>query len=76
VITLRAIAVIACGRCARAFAGGRGPTDVQDVSSTHERAYAWGNITLSPGLYDVNPAGTMVLEDGVRGFVSWRHALR
>jgi len=52
------------------------PTGVQDVSLTHERAYAWGNITLSLGFSDVDSTGTTVLEDGVRGFVSWRHALR
>ena len=52
------------------------PTDVQDIALTHERAYAWGNITLSLGYSEVDPAGTTVLEDGVRGFVSWRHALR
>jgi hypothetical protein len=52
------------------------PTDVQEVTLTHERAYAWGNITVSVGFSDVNSTGTTVLEDGVRGFVSWRHALR
>jgi len=52
------------------------PTDVQDIALTHERAYAWGNITLSLGYSEVDSAGTAVLEDGVRGFVSWRHALR
>ena len=49
---------------------------LQDVSLAHERAYAWGNITLSLGFSDVDSTGTTVLEDGVRGFVSWRHALR
>jgi hypothetical protein len=52
------------------------PADVQDFTVTHERAYAWGNITLSLGYSEVDSAGTTVLEDGVRGFVSWRHALR
>jgi len=52
------------------------PTDVQDLTLTHERAYAWGNIRVSLGYSEVDSAGTTVLEDGVRGFVSWRHALR
>lgn len=53
-----------------------GATDVRDIVLTHERACSWGNITLSLGYSEVDPAGTTVLEDGVRGFLSWRHALR
>jgi hypothetical protein len=49
------------------------PTDVQDVALTHERAYAWGNITVSLGYADVDASGDTVLEDGVRGFVTWMH---
>lgn len=52
------------------------PADVQEVTLTHERGYAWGNITLSLGFSDVDSTGTTVLGDGVRWFVSWRHALR
>jgi hypothetical protein len=49
---------------------------VQDLTLTHERAYAWGNITLSLGYTDVDASGDTILEDGVRGFVSWRHEIR
>lgn len=52
------------------------PTDVRDVVLTHDRAYAWGNITLSLGYSEVDSAGTTVLEDGARGFVSWRRDWR
>jgi len=52
------------------------PTDVQDVTLTHERAYAWGNITLSLGYSDADSAGTTVLEDGVRGVVNVSLPLR
>ena len=52
------------------------PADVQDVALTHERAHAWGNITLSLGYSETGSEGATVLEDGVRGFVSWRHAFR
>lgn len=52
------------------------PADLQDVSLTHERAYAWGNIALSLGYSEVDSAGTTVLEDGLRGYVTWRHVLR
>jgi hypothetical protein len=51
-------------------------TDVRDVALTHERALAWGNIRVSVGYSEVDSAGTTVLEDGVRGFVTWRHELR
>ena len=52
------------------------PTKVKDVALTHDRAYAWGNITLSLGYSDVDASGETILEDGVRGFVSLRHETR
>jgi hypothetical protein len=48
----------------------------RDVSLTHERAYGWGNITLSLGYADADSVGDTILEDGVRGFVTWRREIR
>jgi hypothetical protein len=55
---------------------GAGAAKVQDVAVTHERAYAWGNITLSVGYSDVESGEDVLLEDGLRGFLTWRHQLR
>jgi hypothetical protein len=52
------------------------PTDAQDIALTHGRTYAWGNITLSLGYSEVDSAGATVLEDGLRGFVTWSHEVR
>ena len=49
---------------------------VRDVTLTHERSYSWGNIIVSLGYDDVETAGDTLLEDGVRGFVTWRHETR
>jgi hypothetical protein len=50
--------------------------EIRDLALVHERACAWGNITLSVGYADVDSAGDTILEDGVRGFVTWRHEIR
>jgi hypothetical protein len=50
------------------------PSRVRDLNLTHERAYSWGNIILSVGYADADPAGETALEDGVRGFVTWTHS--
>jgi hypothetical protein len=52
------------------------PTKVKDIALTHERGFAWGNITLSLGYSDVKATGETILEDGVRGFVTWQHEIR
>jgi hypothetical protein len=49
---------------------------VRDVAATHERALAWGNITVSLGYADVDSTGPTGLHDGVRGFLTWSHDLR
>jgi hypothetical protein len=53
-----------------------GPAKVRDLSLTHERSYSWGNITVSLGYSDVDEAGSAAVEEGVRGFVTWRHGYR
>jgi len=53
-----------------------GEARVRDVAVTHERALAWGNITVSLGCADVDSAGTVAVEDGVRGSLTWSHGLR
>jgi hypothetical protein len=52
------------------------PMELLDFSLTHERAYRWGNITVSLGYTDADTGGGTALEDGMRGFVTWRHGLR
>jgi len=52
------------------------PADVLDVVLTHERAHAWGNITVSVGYADLDTAGSGLIDEGVRGFVTWSQALR
>ena len=52
------------------------PAKVRDLNLTHERGYAWGNITVSLGYADADTEGETTLQDGVRGFVSWSHDLR
>jgi hypothetical protein len=47
-----------------------------DLALTHERVYAWGNIAVSVGYTDPASNGPSSLDDGVRGFLTWRHALR
>ena len=49
---------------------------VHDVALTHERAFSWGNITASLGYSDVDSAGPVAVEDGVRGYLTWSHELR
>ncbi len=52
------------------------PTTLTDITLTHDRAYAWGNITVSVGYADPASNGPSSLDDGIRGFLTWRHALR
>ena len=52
------------------------PVKAWDAAITHERAFEWGNMTVSLGYMDVDAEGSTILEDGMRGFVTWRHALR
>jgi hypothetical protein len=53
-----------------------GEAKVRDVAVTHERALAWGNITVSLGYADVDSPGSVAVEDGVRGSLTWSHGLR
>jgi hypothetical protein len=53
-----------------------GAGKVRDLSLAHERAYAWGNITVSVGYSDVESGTDVFLTDGTRGFLTWRHQLR
>jgi len=53
-----------------------GEARVNDVSVTHERALAWGNIAILLGYSDVDSTGPVAVEDGVRGSLTWSHSLR
>jgi hypothetical protein len=55
-----------------------GPARVRDVEFVHRRGYAWGSVELGLGYADTRAADTVELrvEDGMRGFVSWRYATR
>jgi hypothetical protein len=53
-----------------------GEAKVNDVAVTHERVLAWGNIAVSLGYSDVDSAGPVAVEDGVRGSLTWSHGLR
>lgn len=49
-----------------------GPATVRDIALTHERGYAWGNITVSLGYADTDSTAPLAVAEGARGFVSWR----
>jgi hypothetical protein len=53
-----------------------GEARVNDLAVTHDRALAWGNITVSLGYTDVDSAPQTVVEDGMRGFVTWSREFR
>jgi hypothetical protein len=53
-----------------------GEARVNDLAVTHERALAWGNITVSLGYTEAESAGPTVVDDGARGFVSWSREFR
>jgi len=52
------------------------PAEVLDFSLIHERAYEWGNIRVSLGYSDADSADASAMQDGLRGFVTWRHGYR
>jgi hypothetical protein len=52
------------------------PAKVFDVALGHESSHAWGTIGVSLGYADVDATGTVAVEDGWRGFLTWRHELR
>ena len=55
-----------------------GPARVQDVEFVHRRAYAWGEVQVALGYAETDAADAVRIrvEDGLRGFVSWRYATR
>jgi hypothetical protein len=55
-----------------------GPARVVDVELVHRRAFAWGTVEASVGYADTDadPGVVLAVQDGVRGFVSWRYATR
>ena len=55
-----------------------GPARVKDLELVHRRGYAWGEVEVSLGYADTDAADAVDLrvEDGMRGFVSWRYATR
>jgi hypothetical protein len=55
-----------------------GPTDVQDLELTHRRQFGGGLLEASVGYSntDAGPGVVMTVDDGWRGFISWRHELR
>jgi hypothetical protein len=52
------------------------PATTVDVTLSHSRTVAWGNIGVLLGYSDVHSAGPVAVEDGVRGFLTWSHSLR
>jgi hypothetical protein len=55
-----------------------GPADVQDLALTHRRQFWFGTLEASVGYSntDAEPGVVVTVDDGWRGFVSWRHELR
>ena len=53
-----------------------GPATIVDVTLSHGRTVAWGNISVLLGYSDVDSAGPVAVEDGVRGYLTWSHGLR
>jgi len=52
------------------------PARVQDIGLVHESDHSWGTISVSLGYADVDASGTVAVEDGWRGFLSWRYEVR
>jgi hypothetical protein len=52
------------------------PATVRDLALTHESSHPWGTIAVSLGYADVDASGSVAVEDGVRGFITWRHEIR
>jgi len=55
-----------------------GAADVQDIELTHRRPLAWGMVEASVGYTntDADPGVEVSVDEGWRGFISWRHELR
>ena len=52
------------------------PARVVDIALVHESSHAWGTMGVSLGYADVDASGTVAVEDGWRGFLSWRYEIR
>jgi hypothetical protein len=52
------------------------PARVLDIALVHESSHAWGTMGVSLGYGDVDASGTVAVEDGWRGFLSWRYEVR
>jgi hypothetical protein len=52
------------------------PANVNDISLTHGRPLAWGNIAVQLGYADVASTGTERPDDGLRATLTWRYELR
>ena len=53
-----------------------GPATVVDVTLSHGRALAWGNIGVLLGYADVSGDGAARMENGARASLTWRYDLR
>ncbi|NJD31290.1 MAG: capsule assembly Wzi family protein [Gammaproteobacteria bacterium] len=55
-----------------------GPADVQDVELTHRLPFEWGTLEASVGYSntDARPGVSVSVDEGWRGYISWRHRLR
>ena len=53
-----------------------GPATIVDVTLSHGRTVAWGNIGVLLGFADVSGDGTVAMEDGARVSLTWRYDLR
>jgi len=53
-----------------------GPATVVDVTLSHGRTMAWGNIGVLLGYADVSGDGTVTMDEGARVSLTWRYDLR
>jgi hypothetical protein len=52
------------------------PATVHDLSLTHDRTYGWGRLSVSLGYASVDADAAVLVEDGMRGWLTWRREFR
>jgi hypothetical protein len=53
-----------------------GPASLVDVTLSHGRTVAWGNIGVLLGYADLSGDGTVAMDEGARASLTWRYDLR